>query len=65
MSVQRGTSLHGGSLFFSFHLKWSKLGTLLQTDANEADMKKKFKILHISHTGGSAKKIGNLNSAFD
>ncbi len=31
-------------LYFSFHQKWSKLGTLLQTDANGAEMKKKLKI---------------------
>jgi hypothetical protein len=34
----------GGSLYFGFHQKWSKLGTLLQTDAKVAEMKKKFKI---------------------
>jgi hypothetical protein len=39
----RGTSLHGGSFYLSFHQKWSKLGTLLQTDANEAEIKKKNK----------------------
>jgi hypothetical protein len=38
----RGTSLHGGSLYFSFHQKWSKLDTFLQSDSNEAEMKKKF-----------------------
>jgi hypothetical protein len=47
---------------FSFHQKRSKLGTLLQTDANDTDMKKKNQILQISHTGGSTKKIGSLNS---
>ncbi len=30
-------------IYFSFHQKWSKLGTFLQTDANEAEMKKKLK----------------------
>jgi hypothetical protein len=39
-----GTSLHAGSLYFSFHQKWCKLGTLLQTDASEAEMSKKFQI---------------------
>jgi hypothetical protein len=31
----------GALLYFFAHQKWSKLGTLLQTDANEAGMKKK------------------------
>jgi hypothetical protein len=31
----------GESLYFNFHQKWSKLGTLSQTDANEAEIKKK------------------------
>jgi hypothetical protein len=31
----------GGSLYFNFHQKWSKLGTLSQTDANDAGIKKK------------------------
>jgi hypothetical protein len=35
---------NGGSLYSSFHQKWRKLGTLLQTDALEAEMKKNFKI---------------------
>ena len=33
-----------GSLYFSFHQKWSKLDTLVNKDAKEAEMKKKFKI---------------------
>ncbi len=33
-----GTSLHGGCLYFRFCQKWSKLGTLLQIDANEIEM---------------------------
>jgi hypothetical protein len=40
----RGVFLHGGILQFSFHQKWSKLGTLLQTDANETEINKKFNI---------------------
>jgi hypothetical protein len=40
----RGSLLHGGSLYFSFHQKRSKLGIFLQTDANNAEMKKKDKI---------------------
>jgi hypothetical protein len=32
-------------MYFSFHQKWSKLGTLLQSDAKKAEMKKKNKIL--------------------
>jgi hypothetical protein len=39
----KGSFLHWGSLYFSFHQKWSKLGTLVQKDAKEAEMKKKFK----------------------
>jgi hypothetical protein len=41
--VSNNSLLHGWSLYFSFHKKWSKLGTLLQIDANEAEIKKKFK----------------------
>jgi hypothetical protein len=33
-----------GSLYFSFHQKWSKIGTLVQKDAKEAELKKKLKI---------------------
>jgi hypothetical protein len=40
----RGLYSMGGSLYFSFYQKWSKFGTLSQTDANEAEMKEKFKI---------------------
>ncbi len=32
----------GALLYFFAHQKWSKLGTLLQTEANEEEMKKKF-----------------------
>jgi hypothetical protein len=39
----RRSLLHGGSSYFSFHQKWSKLGILVQKDAKEAEMKKKFK----------------------
>jgi hypothetical protein len=39
----RESFLHGGSSYFSFHQKWSKLGTLAQKDAKEAEMKKKIK----------------------
>ncbi len=40
-----GTRLHGWSFYFSsFHHKCSKQGTLLHTDANEAEIKKKIKI---------------------
>jgi hypothetical protein len=38
---KKGPLLHGGSLYFSFHQNWSKLCTLLRTDANESEMKKK------------------------
>jgi hypothetical protein len=34
-----------GAYILVFIKKWSKLGALLQTDANEAKMKKKSKIL--------------------
>jgi hypothetical protein len=40
----RGTLLHWGSLYFSFHRKWSKLGTLVQKESKETEMKKKFRI---------------------
>ncbi len=45
----RGISLLGESLgvYFSIHQKWSKLGTLLQTSANEEKMRKKFKKLTV------------------
>jgi hypothetical protein len=43
----RGSLLHGGSLYFSFHQKRSKLGIFLQTDANNAEMKKKSKFLTV------------------
>ncbi len=43
----RGSLLHWGSLYFSFHRKWSKLGTLVQKESNETEMKKKFKILTV------------------
>jgi hypothetical protein len=43
MMKERGSSLHGGS-YLSFHQKWSKLGTLLQSDAYEAEMKKNYNI---------------------
>jgi hypothetical protein len=39
----RGTSLHGESLYFNFRQKWSKLCILLQKNANEAEIKEKFK----------------------
>jgi hypothetical protein len=32
----------GGQFYFSFHPKCSELGTHLQKDANDAEMKKKF-----------------------
>jgi hypothetical protein len=45
VSFQRkGVFITWGRLYFGFHQKWSKLGTLLKTDDNEAEMKKKFKI---------------------
>jgi hypothetical protein len=37
MNKGDGTPVLGGSLYFSFHPKWSKLCTLLQTDANDAE----------------------------
>jgi hypothetical protein len=37
----------GGSLYLSFHQKWRKLGTLLQTYALEAEMKKNVKFLTV------------------
>jgi hypothetical protein len=37
-----------GAYILVFINKWSKLGALLQTDANEAKMKKKFKISDIA-----------------
>ncbi len=43
-NLTQGETLHGGSLYFSFHRKWSKLGTHLQMDINEAEIKKKIKI---------------------
>ncbi len=36
-----------GSLYFSCHLKWKKLGTLLQRDAKGAEMRKKSKFLTV------------------
>jgi hypothetical protein len=44
MKKGRGSLFHRGSLYFSFNQKWSKFGTLPQTDPNEAEMKEKFKI---------------------
>jgi hypothetical protein len=43
LAVTKGVFITGnvGSLYFSFHQKWSKIGTLVQ---KEAEMKKKFKI---------------------
>ncbi len=37
----------GGSLCFNFRQKWSKLGTLSQTDANETEIKKKVEKLTV------------------
>jgi hypothetical protein len=42
MNKEIGAPLVGECLYFSFHPKWSKLCTLLQTYANDAEMKKKF-----------------------
>jgi hypothetical protein len=39
-SKGRDTSSHVGSLYLNFHQKWSELGTLSQTDAKEAEIKK-------------------------
>ena len=44
---RRGTSLHGRSLYFSYHPKWRKFGTRLQTVVNEADLKKNSKFLTV------------------
>jgi hypothetical protein len=38
-----------GTLYFSFHQKWSKHCTLLQKDANGAEMKKNSKFLTVCH----------------
>jgi hypothetical protein len=43
----RGTSLQGGSFYFRFHQKWSKLGTILQTGSNEAETKKNCKFMTV------------------
>jgi hypothetical protein len=39
---RKGAFITWESLYFNFQQKWNKLCTLLQTDANEAEMKKKF-----------------------
>jgi hypothetical protein len=36
-----------GSLYFNFHQKWSKLGTILQTGSNEAETKKNCKFMTV------------------
>ncbi len=36
-----GVFIKWKNLYFSFHQKWSKLGTLLQADDDEAEIKKK------------------------
>ena len=41
---KKGVCITRGSLYFNFHQKWSKLGTLVQKDAEEAEMKKRFTI---------------------
>jgi hypothetical protein len=38
------TLMAGGYLYLSFNRQWSKLCKLLQADANDAKVKKKFKI---------------------
>ncbi len=42
-----------GTLIFWFSSEWSKLGQLLQTDDNEAEMKKKFKIFDSAPSYGT------------
>ncbi len=43
----RGTWLHGETLYFSFHQKWSKLGTLLQENTIRAELKINSKFLTV------------------
>jgi hypothetical protein len=39
------TLVAGDTNYFSFHQNWSKLCTLLQNDANDAELKKKSNFL--------------------